>query len=268
MTKQMNLFIALIISIPLFLHTSCAVNPVTGENQLMLLSEQEEVQIGQQYAPEIRKQMEGSIQNSRLQNYINTVGQKIARASHRPDLPFFYEAVEYEQANAMALPGGPVFITRGLLELIETEEQLAAILAHETAHITARHSAQMISQQIGVQMVLSAVSKGGEGAATAAQVAGVGAQILSLKYSRDFEKQADAYGMDYLNNSGYPPHAMIEVMEKLESISQSRPLEFFSTHPSPENRKELLLERIAEKNYIVTPSSNTQSYKQYVLENL
>lgn len=111
--------------------TGCAINPVTGEEQLMLISEQQDIEIGRKFAPEVEKQMGGRIANESLQNYVDSVGQRIARVSHKPDLEYHFSAVEDKSINAMALPGGYVFITRGMLEKLMTEAQLAGILAHE-----------------------------------------------------------------------------------------------------------------------------------------
>ncbi|MCK5171745.1 MAG: M48 family metalloprotease, partial [Planctomycetes bacterium] len=136
----------------------CATNPVTGKNELMLVSSAQELQIGTQYAPEVEKQMEGRIANRTIQNYVSGVGQSIAAVSHMPDLDFQYIAVNHESVNAMALPGGHIFITRGMLENLTTEAQLASILAHETVHVTARHSAAAMSRQIGIDLILSAAT--------------------------------------------------------------------------------------------------------------
>jgi predicted Zn-dependent protease len=248
-----------------FLYSGCAVNPATGQKQLMLVSPNQELEMGKQYAPEIEKQLKGRIENPALQNYINTVGQRIARISHLPGTQFTYTAVNDESINAMALPGGYVFITKGMLEKLNSEAQLAGILAHETAHVTARHSAQAMTTQIGMDLALSAASK--QTSAGAAQMASIGSQLISLRYSRGHENQADSIGMDYLVKAGYSPYAMIETMEILERESKSRSIEFFSTHPNPDNRKENLQAQIADHNY---PSGRTgeNDYRNFVLNNL
>jgi predicted Zn-dependent protease len=168
--------------------------------------------------------------------------------------------------NAMALPGGYIYITRGMLNLLETEDQLAAVLAHETAHVTARHSAALMSQQIGIDMLLSAVTT--ESTASAVQVARIGSQIIGLKYSRDYEKQADEIGMEYLVKAGYSPYAMVDVMRKLNEQSGSRPIEFLSTHPNPDNRLELLRDKIARENYPAIKRTPADEYKKNVLDRM
>ena len=250
-----------------FVLTGCATNPVTGESQLMLVSEQQELQMGAQYAPQLEEQMGGRIANNTLQNYVNTVGQNIARISHQPNLQFTYVALDHESINAMALPGGYVFVTRGMLEKLNTEAQLAGILAHETAHVTAKHSAQAMSRQMGIDLALSVATEGKSSGA--AQAAGMGAQMfITLPRSREDEHQADSIGMDYTANAGYTPRAMIETMEILEAESSVRPIEFLSTHPNPGNRKQNLLNQIASRNYQQALKIGRDDYKKFVSDNL
>ena len=245
----------------------CATNPVTGDTQLMLISPQQEIEIGRQYSPEVQKQLGGPISNPQIQSYIAGVGAKIARVSHMPDLEFHYTAVNDKSINAMALPGGHIFITRGMLQNIRTEAQLAAILAHETVHVTARHSADAMSKQIGLSILLSAVTSE-KTPQTLVTVAELGTQILSLKYSRSAEYEADTFGLDYMASAGYNPIAMVELMEILESQNSVRPIEFFSTHPSPTNRKEKIREHIAAMSPPVGQATGPADYKKNVLEKL
>ena len=186
--------------------------------------------------------------NYRLQNYIESVDRKIAGASGIAGLEFHYTAVNDESINAMALPGGYIFITRGMLEKLSSEHQLAAILAHETVHVTANHSALSMSNQIGMEILMPAVigENAPQGVATVSQL---GRRLLHLSHSRKHELEADSFGLDYLAGAGYDPYAMIEVMEMLEQQNQARPFEYFSTHPSPSNRKEKLQEKIQTEGY-------------------
>jgi predicted Zn-dependent protease len=185
--------------------TGCAINPVTGEEQLMLVSEQQDIEIGRKYAPEVEKQMGGRIANESLQNYVDSVGQKIARVSHRPDWEYHFAALEDKSINAFALPGGYIFITKGMLEKLTTEAQLAAILAHEITHVVARHVSANMSREIGISILLSAVisDKTPEGVLTATEL---GRQILGLQYSRKDEQEADLGGLDYMVWAGYNPY--------------------------------------------------------------
>ena len=245
----------------------CVTNPVTGESQFMLVSRAQEKRIGDQYAPEIEKQLGGRIDNAVLQNYIGKVGQKVVRASHTPDGDFEFAAVNDKSVNAMALPGGYIFITRGMLEKVETEAQLASILAHETAHVTARHVAAAMSYQIGIDILMSVAMSGetGQGVRTGTNI---GIQLMSLKYSRTHEYQADKYGMDYLAGAGYAPEGMIETMDILEKLSKTRSIEFFSTHPNPDNRRSELEARMMWAHYPKGLKVGRDDYLQNVLANL
>jgi predicted Zn-dependent protease len=228
--------------------TGCAVNPVTGEEELMLFPEEQDIAIGRKYAPEVEKQMGGRIANQRLQNYIDSVGQRIVRVCHKPHLEYHFVALRDKSVNALTLPGGYVFVTRGMLKELKTEAQLAAILAHEIVHVVARDTSNVMSNQIGIDLLLSAVlsDKTPRGVLTAADLT---RQILSLQYSREDEETADLVGLDYMVLAGYGPYGMVETMQMLQSRHEVRPIEFFSTHPSPKNRMIYLTQRIQTKYY-------------------
>lgn len=262
--------VILLIFIPLVLLicSGCATNPVTGKGQLMLISPVQEIEIGRKYAPEIEKQMGGRINNLILQNYVNSVGQRIVVISHNPDLEYHFTAVEDKSLNALALPGGYIFITRGLLENLRSEAQLASILAHEVVHIVARHTAAAMSVQIGVDILLSAVTSE-ETSRSVLTAANLGRQIMSLKYSREDEKEADLVGLDYMVSAGYRPSAMVETMEIFENEQRARPVEFFSTHPAPENRQTYLSRAIEAVSYNLARLRTGESdYAKNVLEQL
>jgi predicted Zn-dependent protease len=245
----------------------CASNPVTGRKQLMLMSSDEELQVGKEYAPEVEKQLGGRLDNPAIQAYVSSVGQKIVKVSHNPELEFHFAAVNDDSLNAMALPGGYVFITKGMLSKLKNEAQLAAVLSHETVHVTARHSANAMSKQIGIEILLSAIS-GEKTPAAAVKVAELAGQMLQLRYSRGAEYEADTFGLDYMTAAGYDPQAMYEMMQMLDKESTQRPIEFLSTHPNPGNRMENIQERIRS----TAPGSNLrtgeQEYKGNVLSKL
>jgi len=228
--------------------TGCAINPVTGEEELMLFPEEQDIAIGRKYAPEVEKQMGGRIANEGLQNYVDSVGQRIARVCHKPHLEYHFVALEDKSVNAFALPGGYVFVTRGMLKELTSEAQLAAILAHEIVHVVARDTSNVMSNQIGIDLLLSAVlsDKAPRGVLTAADLT---RQILSFQYSREDEETADLAGLDYMVWAGYDPYGMVETMQMLQSRHEVRPMEFFSTHPSPQNRMMYLTQRIQTKYY-------------------
>src|SRR4030043_352761 len=134
----------------------CAVNPITGQEEFMLLGEQQDVELGKKYAPELEKEMGGRIADEALQNYINSVGQKVAKVSHRRDWDYHFVALDDDMVNAFALPGGYIFITKGMLKELTTESQLASVLAHETAHVVARDTAVLMSREIGIDILMAA----------------------------------------------------------------------------------------------------------------
>jgi len=234
MTGKLTL---LILSLAICFCTGCAVNPITGEEELMFISENQDIEIGRKYAPEIEKQLGGRIDNPDLQNYIDSIGQKIARISHRPNWEYHFTAVEHKMVNAIALPGGHIFVTKGMLEKLTTEAQLAALLAHETVHVTARHSSAAISRQMGLSFLfLGATAAGANIPQDAGRAAAFALQLIGLKYSRVQERQADVAGMDYMVVAGYNPYGAVELMQMLEDQDKVKPAEFLSSHPSPENR--------------------------------
>jgi predicted Zn-dependent protease len=248
--------------------TGCATNLITGRDELMLIAEDQDFAIGKQYAPEVTRQMGGRIELPELQNYIDNVGQKIAAVCQRPQWQYHYVALNDNSVNAFALPGGYVFITKGMLEKLSSEAQLAAILGHETAHIVARHSSAQMSQQIGMEILLSAVTseRTPQGVLAAA---GLGRQIIGLSYSREQETQADSAGLEYMVKAGYNPYGMFETMQILQEENTVRPIEFFSTHPSTENRIAKILEQIQRLYPSLSGGKvGAEDYRRYVLAKL
>ncbi len=235
----------------------CQMNPVTGEKQFSLVSPEEEKKMGLDYSKQVEKEMGESIKDEQLQNYINSVGQKIAAVSHNPTYGFTYKAIDHNSVNAFALPGGYIYITTGLLKELNSESQMAAVLGHETAHVTARHIAGQITNDylmsLGVKVLSSASS-------TAGSMGEIVANLQSMSFSRADEKQADAIGLGYIVKAGYTPNGMIETMEILQKQSGSRTIEFFSTHPSPANRIGLLKEEIFNNRYPTTGKIGKEEY--------
>ena len=246
----------------------CATNPVTGENEIQLMGDsyERDITMGRQAAKEVDKEFAGSNINPQLQNYVDTVGQKVATVSHAPNLKFSYRAIDHKSVNAFALPGGYIFITTGMLKQLTNESQLAAICAHETVHVTARHATARISEQMVVNALFTLVSS--EKTAGAVKVGRIVNDLAQLGYSRKQEKDADEYGLDYLVKAGYSPYGMVETMEILERQSGSRPIEFFSTHPSPENRIGLIQENIHRKGYRAGGRIGAEDYQANVLNKL
>jgi len=246
----------------------CSVNPITGQEEFMLFPENKDIEIGRKYAPEVEKQMGGKIENESLQRYIDNVGQKIARVCHRPDLEYHFTALDHESLNALALPGGYVFITRGMLEKLTTEAQLAGILGHEVTHVIARDSSAAMSREIGIGILLSAAASA-DAPGGVLSAADVTRQILGLHYSRRDEQEADLDGLDYMVQAGYNPHGMIETMQILQNEQKVRPIEFFSTHPNPRNRKDYLTQRIQSRHSDRAGLKiGADDYRRSVLEHL
>ncbi len=265
MTGKLRL---LILSLTSCLFIGCAVNPITGEEELMLVPESQDIEIGRKYAPEIEKQLGGRIDNPALQNYIDSIGQKIARISHRPDWEYHFVALKDDSLNAFALPGGYVFITKGMLEKLKTEAQLAAILSHETVHVVARDTSNAMSNQIGISLLLAAITSGetSRGVLTAAELA---RRIIGLRYSRKDEREADLGGLDYMVVAGYNPYGMVETMQMLENEQKVRMVEFLSSHPSPENRTAYLTQRIQTKYHNLSDLKiGKDDYRKIVLDKL
>jgi predicted Zn-dependent protease len=228
----------------------CAVNPITGEEEFMLLSEDQDVQLGKTYAPELEKQMGGKIEDQDLQDYLDHIGQQIVQVSHRRNFDYHFVALNDKSVNALALPGGYVYITKGMLEKLTTEAQLAAVLGHEVAHIVARDVAAVMSREIGIDVLL-AVATPEEASRGVLMARDLTRQIIGLRFSRKDEKEADLAGVDYMYRAGYNPYGMVETMEMLQGLQQTRPIEFFSTHPNPENRVGYLTEEINANYYNV-----------------
>ncbi|MCM2264120.1 MAG: M48 family metalloprotease [Desulfuromonadales bacterium] len=221
----------------------CAVNPVTGRSELMLLSEQEERQLGFQARQSVDEEY-GVYDDAALQSYVSGVARPLAQASHRPALDWQFQVMDSPVVNAFAAPGGYVFVTRGLLAAVNDEAELAGVLAHEIGHVTARHSARNYSQSllanIGVQ--LGTVLAGSYGNLLGPMLeAGTG--LLFLKYSRDDERQADSLGVEYASKGGYDTNRMadffttLQRQEVLEGEKGGGLPEWFSTHPSPVDRE-------------------------------
>jgi len=224
-------------------------NPITGEKQRVSLSVEQEIALGLQSAPELIQEMGGEARDSKLNAYIDKVGNNILSRTEAGKSPFqfeFYLLADNKTVNAFALPGGQVFITAGLYNLLKSEDQLAGILGHEIGHVINRHGSEhMAKAELTQQLVLATqVGSGGYDQGMIAQYVG---QMVNLKYGRADEIESDEYGVKYLIESGYQPEAMIEVMEILnEASGKQRQPEFLSSHPNPENRIQKIKEYIAK----------------------
>jgi len=217
----------------------CATNPVTGKRELSLMSEAQEIQIGQQQDAEVRKEM-GVYNDRALQEYVTTLGLKLAQVSERPNLPWHFTVLDVPAINAFALPGGYIYITRGILPFLDDEAQLAGVLGHEIGHVTARHSAQQYSRATGAQLGLILGSIFVPQTRPFAQLGESGLGLLFLKYSRDDEEQADALGVKYASRAGWDPAGvprMLTTLARIEEASDNKGVpNWLSTHPAPVDR--------------------------------
>jgi predicted Zn-dependent protease len=238
--------IAAVVSGAVLSALACAVNPATGERELMLVSESQEIQMGLQADPAIVSQF-GIYEDEGLQQYLDQIGKKMAARSERPDLPWTFRLVDDPVINAFAVPGGFIYITRGILAYFNSEAELASVVGHEIGHVTARHSAQQMSQQQLAQigLIAGAVLVPDEYSELVLGVGGAGMQLLFLKFSRDDERQSDDLGMRYMVRAGYDASEMPGVYTMLSRVSTAgggeRIPEWQSTHPNPENREQRML---------------------------
>ncbi len=229
------------------------VNPITGEEQYIAITTEQEVALGLQAAPEMVAQYGGVSRNTEAVRAVEAVGRRIVERTNaaRSDYEFTFTLLgDPRTVNAFALPGGPVFITEALLARLSTEGELAGVLGHEIGHVLARHSAEQIAKQQLTQgltgaLVLSTYDPEHPSSANTAQVALLVAGLVTLKYGRDDELEADRLGVRLMAEAGYDPRSLIAVMKVLGEAGAAGPPEFMSTHPDPGNRAERIAEAIA-----------------------
>ncbi|HXW97597.1 MAG TPA: M48 family metalloprotease [Gemmatimonadales bacterium] len=226
---------------------TCATNPVTGKRELSLVSESQEISMGQQYAGQVVQEM-GPYPDSTMQAYVSGIGKEIAVTTERPKLPWTFTVIDDPTVNAFALPGGFIFVTRGILTHMNSEAELATVVGHEIGHVTARHSVQQMTRQQLAQLGMVAGAIASEEIAQNLGVISQGLGVLFLKYSRDDESQADGLGFRYALNDGYDVRKMVNMFQILQRISAragQRIPEWQSTHPDPGNRIEATQARLA-----------------------
>lgn len=211
MKRMISLF-----ALCLLLLTGCATNPVTGKSEFQIMSEQEEIATGIQEYP-LQIQLAGGpyLLDPDLNDYVNRIGQRLAKESDRAHLPYEFTVVNDSSWNAWALPGGKIALNRGLLEALRNESELAAVLGHEIVHAAARHSAQQMEREMWMQAGLLGITlaAGEEYQNTIYDTGSMAAGIGMLKYSRDAESEADYYGMRYMKKAGYNPSGAVSLQE-------------------------------------------------------
>ena len=219
--------------------TNCAVNPVTGKKEVMLVSEGQELAMGQQSDPAVTAQM-GLYPDKKIQAFINEKGKKMGAVSHRAGLEYRFRVVDSPVINAFAIPGGYVYFTRGIMAHFNNEAQFAGVLGHEIGHITARHSAKQQTNSILGQVGLMGAMIASPRLAQFGEQAMQGMQLLFLKFGRDDESQSDELGVEYSSKIGYDASQMADFFQTLQRQQQQSSKEaipdFLSTHPNPADR--------------------------------
>ncbi len=266
--------ICLVILILVF-SAGCSINPVTGQQDFVLMSEQEELALGRQHSRQVMKTYR-LYDNPALQQYIQLVGDRVARVSHRQSLIYRFTLLDSPQVNAFALPGGYIYITRGLLAYLNSEAELAAVLGHELGHVTARHSVRQHSLSTATHLIggLIAAASGVQGAGQLSNILGTS---IVRGYGREHELEADGLGADYLRKAGYSAAAMRSVIavlknqelfdKKLAAEQGREPRAYhgvFSTHPDNDTRLQQVLGHVGP----VVNSSGTQKQDVFFLKKI
>jgi predicted Zn-dependent protease len=221
-------------------------NPVTQDVQHISMTPDQEIAMGLQAAPEMENEFGGLDPNQADQQRVETIGHSIVQKSPAGTTPYQFDyhlLADTQTVNAFALPGGQIFITRALYDLLKSDGEVAGVLGHETGHVVARHSAEQIAKSqltqglTGAAVIAACDPNNPNGCVAANQLAAVVGQLIDMKYSRADETQADGLGVCFMNDSGYDPQDMIKVMQVLASLDQGQKQpEFLSTHPDPGNR--------------------------------
>ncbi len=249
----------------------CAINPVTGRQELMLMSEAQEISIDIQNSPHQLSADYGATQDKALNDYVSYVGQAIARNSHRPQMPYSFHTLNAPYVNAYAFPGGTIGITRGILLDLQNEAELASLIGHETGHVASRHTSQRMTRGLLAAVVLSGVSAtaGSQMGDLVAGLGGIGAGALLADYSRNQERQADFLGLEYMTKSDYNPEGFVGLMNMLNEMSgknDSSMAVLFSTHPMSSERHQTA---IMEVNTRYAAQKNTKPvFRERYMDNI
>lgn len=244
-------------------------NPATGRTEISFYSDTDEIALGLQATPSVVQESGGLFRDTALAAYVEEVGQRLVAVSDRPFIPpedntfrYRFHVLNSSEVNAFALPGGQIFVTRGILARLVDESELAAVLGHEIGHVAARHGVRHMQSAVGMDLLISlgaAIAKAREpdlaGVDAVADIARVGGAALQMKYSRDDEIQSDTLGMKYAGKAGYDPRGMIRVQDMLRALQRREPGLFealFQSHPPSDARIEsarrFLDERFANQN--------------------
>src|SRR5438034_2746379 len=219
--------------------TGCARNPVTGKRQIVLVSESQEIAMGQASDPQVRREY-GVADTPALQSYVQTMGRKLVRVSHRPNLEGHFTVVDSPVVNAFAIPGGYVYLTRGILAYLGNEAELAGVMGHEIGHVTARHSVRQMTREQLAQIGLGVGSVLSPTFGQFGNLAQSSAGLLFLRFSRDDEREADRLGVEYAARAAYDPREVSNFFDVLGRLSAANDRQtipgWLSTHPDPPQR--------------------------------
>lgn len=271
-------FLVLVCSVALTC-LGCSTNPATGKRQLNILSTSKEIEVGNEAVPGFIEGYGGNLPSETIQSYVSNLGHRLAAVSERTDLPWKFTVLDSDVINAFALPGGKVFITRGLLSELENEAQLAGVLGHEIGHVTAQHVGQQMSRAIVLQTAVIGLGLANQHHNRDwMRVLGIGAQkggsIYLLKFGRDQEIESDSLALRYMTSLGYSPMGQLQVMNVLndDARQSSKLLEFVSTHPLPTTRIRHLEKQIGsdypDHNHPSKYRFNGDTYRSVVLDTL
>lgn len=261
--------IALVLLVCALFFPGCTLNPVTGQKQLTLISQSEEIALGASSAGQFEEEFGGKVDNQLLQQYVTVVGAKLAAVSDRP-MPYEFALLSSDIPNAFALPGGKIYVTAGLFRHMTNERQLAAVLAHEIVHVAAKHSVNGLQRQMGASLFTELVGMivGGESAETARAASEFATGMATLRYSRADESESDKYGLKYMDRAAYNPWGMVELLELLQSLSNTQPglfKDWFMTHPLTSTRIKDVRDIISQSYSAYspqTPDPNIQRFNQ------
>jgi predicted Zn-dependent protease len=247
--------------LPLFLlATGCSINPATGKQQLSFYNQEEEIQMGKEADEEIVGEV-GLYDDPAIQAYVADLGKELAAGSERPDLPWSFKVLDDPAINAFALPGGYVYVTRGILTHLGSEAELATVMGHEIGHVTARHGVNQMSKQMLAMAGLGLAVLLSDEAEDWAGVAAIGMSLLFLSYSRNDESQADQLGLRYAQNAGFDLREspeLFRLLDRAEKVEGAGRLpHWLSTHPDPGSRRHRLEEKIAEMQQAGTSFEGT-----------
>ena len=244
-------------------------------SKINLISTPQEQDMGKQFSQEVEKEVK-LIQDPFVASYVDSLGQRLVQNSRRSDIPYYIKVVDTDEVNAFALPGGYLYVNRGLIQTAESEAELAGVMGHEIGHIVGRHGAKQLTKQIGLQALLGVVSGRNPGLArqVASEVAGVSAGLTLLKYGREAEAEADGYAVQETYDAGIDPAGTATFFQKLLALNDQKPEDsrlarLFATHPPTKERIVHVRADIAKlppKKGLRKDASRFQKVKAYLLQ--